>query len=87
MRKTASCISTNKEGDIMTLATMWFNAQKKKGKVHKVGKGCFHNGRVYTERVVWFCEEDQKCYVWLNGNVWTYRHPHYNKYGDLWGYV
>lgn len=70
----------------MTLQTMWFNNQKKKGKVHKIGKGCFHNGRQYTERVVWFCEEDGKCYVWLNGDVWDYRHPHYRN-GDLWGYV
>ena len=53
----------------MTFTTLYFNADKKNGLVHKVGKATFFDGTRRMERTLYHNESDNADYVILNGEA------------------
>lgn len=53
----------------MTFTTLFFNADKKNGLVHKAGKAAFFDGNRAMERTLYYDESDNRNYVILGGEA------------------
>ena len=57
--------------NMKTIYTAWFEARKAEGKVKKIGKAFFHDGRKAMERTLWSVDDEEV--IVMNGNAHKFR--------------